>query len=341
VPLRRFEGPSLAELTEQARREVGPGARIVRAQRVRRGGVAGFFAREVFVVEVDVPETAELVAADALVDSVADVVEVDFERSLELALASGESAMLGQVDGTPPPPSPRRARLVSLAGRPKDLVRATDDPPDVGEALSAWHERKLDSAQLLDALAAALPCAPTLAPGRPSLLVVAGRPEAARADARRLAEPLSAPVLLASARRTSPWGTAKRSASPGGVTRALERLREHPTVVMALDWEPGPEQDPAELLGAARAAAGEGRSLVVASLPAGLGTRDARWWSSRVGAEALSVHDASSTLEPARALSLGLPVLLLDGAVPTPERWVATLVDARRREDAKWDEPTR
>lgn len=341
MPLRRFEGTNLAELTEQARAELGPGARIVRAQRVRRGGVAGFFAREVFVVEVEVPEPAELAAADALVNSVADVVAIDFERSLELALASGESGRLGPVADLPPPASTRRARLVSVAEGPTTLPRTAPDEPAVTEALSGWHERKLDSAALLTALHAGLPSAPVLAPGSPPVLVVAGEPMAARADARRLAERLSAPLLLASTRRASPWGTAKRAVSPGGLTRALEGQSQRPSVVIALDWEPGLAPASAPLLAAARAAAGADGSLVVASLPAGLGARDARWWSARIGAQALCLHDSGSTLEPAGALSLGLPVLLLDGVAPTPERWLATLVDARRREDESWDEPTR
>lgn len=340
MPLRRFEGPSLAELTERARSEVGPGARIVRAQRVRRGGVAGFFAREVFVVEVDVPEPAEVAAADALADSVADVVEVDFERSLELALASGDPGRPGRADDAGARPVPHRVRLASVAEWPTWSARTAERPPALPDALRAWHERHLDSASLLAALKAHLPSPPELRPGSPPLLVLVGTPEAARADAHRLAETLSAPVLLASARRTSPWRTTRRCASPGGLVRALELLRKEPTVVVGIDWTPGPDLAAAALLSSATSTVREGEALVVATLPAALGDRDARWWSRRVGARALCVHGTGTTLEPAGALSLGLPVLLLDGLLPTPERWVATLVDARRREDAPWDEPT-
>src|SRR4051812_1266683 len=40
--------------------ELGAGARVVRAERVRSGGVAGFFAREHFELTVEVPEAPEV-----------------------------------------------------------------------------------------------------------------------------------------------------------------------------------------------------------------------------------------------------------------------------------------
>ena len=49
----RFEGGELEELLERVRTEVGPDARIVAANRIRQGGVAGFFAREGYEVVVD------------------------------------------------------------------------------------------------------------------------------------------------------------------------------------------------------------------------------------------------------------------------------------------------
>ncbi|HEV7525962.1 MAG TPA: hypothetical protein VGP92_13415 [Acidimicrobiia bacterium] len=49
----RFEGGELDELLERVRTEVGPEARIVAANRIRQGGIAGFFAREGYEVVVD------------------------------------------------------------------------------------------------------------------------------------------------------------------------------------------------------------------------------------------------------------------------------------------------
>lgn len=50
-----LEGTDLAELMAHVRAELGPQARVVRAERVRTGGIGGFFARERYEVTVDVP----------------------------------------------------------------------------------------------------------------------------------------------------------------------------------------------------------------------------------------------------------------------------------------------
>jgi len=56
----RFEGGELEELLERVRNEVGPDARIVAANRIRQGGVAGFFARQGFEVVVDVDNAQDV-----------------------------------------------------------------------------------------------------------------------------------------------------------------------------------------------------------------------------------------------------------------------------------------
>jgi len=55
MPTRLYEGPSIEALIEQVRADVGKDARIVRAQKVRKGGILGFFAREVYELIVEVP----------------------------------------------------------------------------------------------------------------------------------------------------------------------------------------------------------------------------------------------------------------------------------------------
>jgi len=52
----RLSGPSLEALRARATRELGPGARIVSAQKVTVGGLAGFFARQHYEVVVEVPD---------------------------------------------------------------------------------------------------------------------------------------------------------------------------------------------------------------------------------------------------------------------------------------------
>lgn len=52
-----LEGSDLTELLAHVRDEYGPRTRVVRAERIRSGGFAGFFAKERYELTVDVPET--------------------------------------------------------------------------------------------------------------------------------------------------------------------------------------------------------------------------------------------------------------------------------------------
>jgi hypothetical protein len=54
---RRFEGTNLEALLDEVRESLGDGVQIVAANRVRKGGVGGFFAREYFEVIAEEPET--------------------------------------------------------------------------------------------------------------------------------------------------------------------------------------------------------------------------------------------------------------------------------------------
>ncbi len=57
-----IEANTVEEALGRLSTEVGPGARIVRADRVRKGGIAGFFAREVIEIEAEAPEKGAGVA---------------------------------------------------------------------------------------------------------------------------------------------------------------------------------------------------------------------------------------------------------------------------------------
>ena len=52
--LLQFDGPDLETLLERVRAQGGPGARIVRANKVRAGGIGGFFAKEHYEVVAEV-----------------------------------------------------------------------------------------------------------------------------------------------------------------------------------------------------------------------------------------------------------------------------------------------
>ena len=55
-----LEGPRIEPLLEQVRNSYGVGARIVSAEKVRTGGLGGFFARQRYevAIEVDAPTAA-------------------------------------------------------------------------------------------------------------------------------------------------------------------------------------------------------------------------------------------------------------------------------------------
>ena len=60
-----LEGDDLEALLLRAHREGGTNARIVRAEKVRRGGILGFFAKEGFEVAVEIPKDGDSAAAAA------------------------------------------------------------------------------------------------------------------------------------------------------------------------------------------------------------------------------------------------------------------------------------
>ncbi|HMO11352.1 MAG TPA: hypothetical protein PKB06_07605, partial [Actinotalea sp.] len=60
-----LDGTDLRSLMLRVRDEMGPGATIVRAERVRTGGIAGFFAREHYELTVEVPDPPERPPAHA------------------------------------------------------------------------------------------------------------------------------------------------------------------------------------------------------------------------------------------------------------------------------------
>ncbi len=69
---RHYSGPDLAPLLRQVRDDLGSDAEIIRAERIRSGGLAGFFAREHYEV---VAKKVDLVAPDPAPRSVPQRVE--------------------------------------------------------------------------------------------------------------------------------------------------------------------------------------------------------------------------------------------------------------------------
>lgn len=153
-----IEAATVEEALGRLSTELGPGARILRADRVRRGGLAGFFAREVVEIEAESPDAGGAGVADA------------FDRMLAAAESGTESAppAAGLLLTTPAPVvagpptfatvawDSSRMLEIGLPGALVQAVAALDPTDDLGH---------------LSALTAALApvCGPL--PGGPARLV--------------------------------------------------------------------------------------------------------------------------------------------------------------------------
>lgn len=99
-----LDGDDLPELMIRIREEMGPQARVVKAERIRTGGFAGFFAREHYELTVEIPDppspherwrTERGVGLDALV-AAAD--------ARDDAVDGGSAGAAGSVPGEPEKP---------------------------------------------------------------------------------------------------------------------------------------------------------------------------------------------------------------------------------------------
>ena len=139
APLKSFEGPDVQLLLDQIRADVGPGAKINGAEKIRVGGVLGFFAKEHYRVVVEGPGTAA--GGDTP--------------------SAGDNSRSGTDGDGSSRPAPSRA-----AG-PTDvfsaMADATDDVNDVG-AISAMAPSPARKAPARKAPARSTPVAGTPAP---------------------------------------------------------------------------------------------------------------------------------------------------------------------------------
>ncbi len=100
-----LEGKNLEALIARARMEYGPGARVVRAEKVRVGGFLGFFTREHFELTVEVSDADILKAAAtrAPVEAVPSRAAADAAFAAEIAdaQAARESMLAGTLGDYP------------------------------------------------------------------------------------------------------------------------------------------------------------------------------------------------------------------------------------------------
>lgn len=137
-----LEGPSIEDLLAQVRAEHGENARIVQADKVRSGGFAGFFAKEVYEVAIEVDDlavgTGDVPRGAAPADILSLVDDADAADEGGLAVlgfsrprSTSRPAISAPVLPVPPTSVPARdsvpALRSGLAGR--SVTAAEDDSP--------------------------------------------------------------------------------------------------------------------------------------------------------------------------------------------------------------------
>lgn len=104
-----LEGDDLEALLIRAHAEGGVNARIVRAEKVRQGGLLGFFARERFEVAVEIPDDPVTAAVTAAATATVDTTTVE-AATVEAAMVEAamvEAAMIEATLEAPAPAVPR------------------------------------------------------------------------------------------------------------------------------------------------------------------------------------------------------------------------------------------
>ncbi|MEV6297976.1 hypothetical protein AB0M02_01065 [Actinoplanes sp. NPDC051861] len=104
-----LEGPAIEPLLAQVRDEYGSSVRIISADKVRSGGIGGFFAKQHYELSVEVPDSTEESDDTMAQQTVSKNGTHSFERLLEQA----ESQDRVNTESPPPPAADRRARQES------------------------------------------------------------------------------------------------------------------------------------------------------------------------------------------------------------------------------------
>jgi hypothetical protein len=211
-----LEGADLAELMVHVRAEFGPTARIVRAERVRTGGLAGFFARERYELTIDVPDAPAAPTTGLLRRrgvSLASSGAGAGAGGIDALLAAADAADAGP-DGFGPPGSDvlAPARAGSVPEAPPRVSTGEEAFASVLEQMRAMTGAVAPDHQLE---------VPAPAPAGP----VAGSGDAAGRTFQPAAPPVLPAPAPAPAEERVAAGAPAAPAAPGGVPRdALAEL---------------------------------------------------------------------------------------------------------------------
>jgi hypothetical protein len=338
-----LEGENLPELMARVRDELGPRATIVGAERVRDGGVAGFFARERYELTVEVPSRAPSVPAgtdplEALLDAAdrAEVSgtilappEVSTTGARFAAVLEGVRALAG--DGAPAVPIEKGSRpvLVDQVLRPIPGDEGPRPEPADGRpwgrtaaalVTAGVPAAMLDGSGSLADVLDRIPLPPPVPRRAGQVLVVVG--------------PLDGATAVASILRLQ-WGLPEAAVvdvraagltSTGALVRWRVRSTEapHPWVLVV-----GVADDRTGRALAAGLVAAAQADRVWAVVDARTKLVDASRWLEQIGGarrpDALAVLGLLDTGDPGTVLALGSPVAWADGIPASRALWGTVL----------------
>jgi hypothetical protein len=365
LSLQRCEGKNLESVLEEVRSRFGAAVTIVEANRLRKGGVGGFFAKERFEVVVDVDDEPAEVPAEygmeatedfcdrllSMADNVNDhepapstvsteqpefsAVLDSITRHMESEPAATEAESGSRLLLRPPPATLARPAVREPVAIPKPAVdsRALARiglPEDLRRAALANPAPAdgTDPSVWLTTLLADLPQPEPMPRGQGAVIVVAGGRDAALHLARSIADDLGLDddsLLIASAGYTG-----RARAIPGH-----RRLHDAEAASEARrSWRRRPRPTVVAVESPTGRSAHWARrvidalepTMVWAAVDAARKPEDLFEWSEQLGGfDALAVTGTDDTVSPAAVLQCGIPVGRLEGRDATPALWASLL----------------
>ena len=360
--LQAFDGDTLEAALARVAEECGPRARITQAEKVRTGGVAGFFARERFevLVEVDVHPTPDPDGAPAASTpeepmSLLELADQVSDRERPPAAAQtgataplpstegptfhevlrGVAAQAGLAPHVPAAPTacPGSSAADQPAPQPPRPEVARPRPPSNAELFASLGipqhllvgpDADASVAQRLLAVLERTPAAPPVIARRGDVLVVVGDGPSAREAAGVLANQVGQTLddVVVAGPDERGFNTLHDVASAQARVQLWRRCGV--PFVVAVCAPPGPWGSTwaSEMIDALAPVTTWG------AVGADRKPEDVAGWVESVGGvDALAVTGCDATASPAAVLATGLPVAALEGRRATPAAWTALLAE--------------
>lgn len=335
-----FDGATLEEALARVTTELGPRARITGAEKVRTGGVAGFFARERFEVTVELDDHAEEQVGDPAPRSLLDLVaEADgAEQPAPMSRPSTEGKTFQEVLRSLAADAGLAPATRATAPTPGTDLRVADPAPRTGAgeldamlsalgvpaALLALTPAQDSVARHVLRALEGIPEAPPVLAGRGEVVVVVGDDELVLAAAAHLAAQLgvdAADVVVAAPER---HGIGTIATADHAADHASAQRSGNAPCVVAVCPPVG------------RAGTCWAREIIDALAPVAVWSavradrkpEDVVAWTRALGrTDALVVGGCEDTSSPAAVLAAGIPVALVEGRRSTPAAWTALLME--------------